>query len=178
MLTSIGPQNLPRLSEISLDPTVLGFSILAAAFRAGVRHRPGRSRLTRRRGGHSPRGGRSPALSGAGKWLRAGVVTAAVSLAFVLLVGSGLMIRSFVALQRAAPGFDASSALTFVVANFVEQTPEAHPAARRRIQEALAAIPGVTAVSAASSLPLDGGTGSARWGPEAALDESGTVPAG
>ena len=171
VLTAIGPQNLPRLGEISLDPTVLGFTILAAMLSALVFGIVPAIRASRVDVADILRaGGRSPALSGAGKWLRAGVVTAAVSLAFVLLVGSGLMIRSFVSLQRSAPGFDPAGVLTFIVTNFNEQTPDGNLAARRRVHEALAAIPGVTAVSAASSVPLDGGTGSARWGPEAARD--------
>ena len=170
LLKLIGPQNLPRLSEVSLDPTVLGFTMLAAVSSAVVFGIVPALRASRVDVADILRaGGRSPALSGTGKWLRASVVTAAVSLAFVLLVGSGLMIRSFVSLQRAEPGFDPSGVLTFVVANVNAGSPEANLAARRAIGEALAALPGATAVSAASSVPLDGGTGSARWGPEAAL---------
>ena len=170
LLKVIGPRDLPRLTEVSLDPAVLGFTLLAAVLSAVVFGIVPAIRASRVDIADILRaGGRSPALAGAGKLLRAGVVTAAVSLAFVLLVGSGLMIRSFVSLQRAEPGFDPAGVLTFIVANVNAGSPEANAAARRRIQESLAALPGVTAVSAASSVPLDGGTGSARWGPEAAL---------
>src|SRR5688572_30603216 len=170
LLTAIGPQNLPRLSEISLDPTVLGFTIMASLLSALVFGIVPALRASRVDVADILRaGGRSPALSGAGKWLRAGVVVAAVSLAFVLLVGSGLMIRSFVALQRADPGFDPNGLLAFTVANVNEQSPDAHAAAAKRIGEGLAAIPGVTAVAAANSVPLDGQPGNVRWGPEAAL---------
>jgi putative ABC transport system permease protein len=170
LLIAIGPENLPRLTEVSLDPTVLGFTVLASALSALLFGIVPALRASRVDVADILRaGGRSPALSGAGRWLRAGVVTAAVSLAFVLLVGSGLMIRSFVALQRSDPGFDADGVLTFVVANVNEPSPEAHTAARQRIRDALAAIPGVTGVSAANSVPLDGIPGNVRWGPEAAL---------
>ena len=170
LLKVIGPENLPRLDEVSLDRTVLGFTMLAAVLSAVVFGIVPALRASRVDVADILRaGGRSPALSGAGKWLRTSVVTAAVSLAFVLLVGSGLMIRSFVALQRSDPGFDANGVLTFTVANVNEQSPEAHTAARLRIRDALAAIPGVTGVSAAGSLPLDGTPGNVRWGPEAAL---------
>jgi putative ABC transport system permease protein len=169
VLTSIGPQNLPRLGEISLDPIVLTFTIVAAALSALVFGIVPAVRASRVDVADILRaGGRSPALSGAGKWLRTAVVTAAVSLAFVLLVGSGLMIRSFAALMQAAPGFDPAGVLTFTVANVNEPTPEARSAAQRRIDEALTAIPGVTGVTATSNVPLDGTVGSARWGPEAA----------
>jgi putative ABC transport system permease protein len=114
-------------------------------------------------------GGRSSALSGAGKWLRAGVVTAEVALAFVLLVGSGLMIRSFVALQRAEPGYDPNGVVTFGLVNVREQTPEGRAAVTRLVDERLGALPGVTGVSASNQIPLDGQTSNARWGPEGAL---------
>ena len=101
--------------------------------------------------------------------MRTAVVTLEVALSFVLLVGSGLMIRSFASLMQAAPGFDPAGVLTFTVANVNEPTPEARAAAQRRIDAALTAIPGVTGVTATSNVPLDGTVGSARWGPEAAL---------
>jgi predicted permease len=171
VLTSIGPQNLPRLNEISIDPVVLTFTIGAAALSALIFGIVPAVRASRVDVADILRaGGRSPALSGAGKFLRTAVVTAAVSLAFVLLVGSGLMIRSFASLMQAEPGFNSAGALTFTVGNVQAPTPEARAAAQRQIDEALQAIPGVAAVTAASNVPLDGGESSARWGPEAAVN--------
>jgi putative ABC transport system permease protein len=171
LLKAIGPQNLPRLDQVNLDPIVLGFTAAAAilsallfgvvpAFRASRVDVADMLRAS---------GGRSPSLAGAGKWLRAGVVTAEVALAFVLLVGSGLMIRSFIALQRAQPGFDPSGVLTFALANTGQPTPEARAANMRRIHERLRALPGVTGVTAAGPIPLDGQQSNLRWGTEAAL---------
>src|SRR5688500_1540230 len=171
VLIAIGPQNLPRLDRITLDPVVLGFTALAAiasailfgivpAFRAS---RVDVADMLRA-------GGRSGALSGSGKWLRAGVVTAEVALAFVLLIGSGLMIRSFIALQRAEPGFDPSNVLTFQLANLQEPTPEGRDALSSRIHERLSAFPGVTGVTAATPLPMDGNASNVRWGPAEALN--------
>ena len=62
------------------------------------------------------RAGRSSNLA-SGHWLRGSVVVLEVALAFVLLVGSGLMMRSFVALQRAQPGYDPNGVLTFLLPN-------------------------------------------------------------
>ena len=171
VLIAIGPQNLPRLDQITLDPVVLGFTAVAAiasailfgivpAFRAS---RVDVADMLRA-------GGRSGALSGRGKWLRAGVVTAEVALAFVLLIGSGLMIRSFIALQRAEPGFDPSNVLTFQLANLQEPTPEGREAAWNRLNERLAGLPGVTGVTAAAPLPMDGNASNVRWGPGEALN--------
>ncbi|HSA55925.1 MAG TPA: ABC transporter permease [Gemmatimonadaceae bacterium] len=170
LLTVIGPDNLPRLDQIRIDPVVLVFTMLAAGLSAVIFGIVPALRASRVDVADILRtGGRSPSLSGAGKWLRAGVVTAEVALAFVLLVGSGLMIRSFVALQRAAPGFDPSGVLAFAVANVGEPTPEGRAAVQRRIHERLRAIPGVTGVSAALPLPLEGQASNTRWGLEAAL---------
>ncbi len=171
VLIAIGPQNLPRLDQIRLDPLVLGFTALAAIISALLFGIVPALRASRVDVADMLRlGGRSAALSGAGKWLRAGVVTAEVALAFVLLIGSGLMIRSFIALQRAEPGFDPSNVVTFGLANVQEPTPQGRDAVSRRIHERLAAIPGVVGVTAAVPLPMDGQGSNVRWGPGEALN--------
>jgi putative ABC transport system permease protein len=100
--------------------------------------------------------------------LSSGVVVAEVALSFVLLVGSGLMMRSFVALQRTDPGFDASHVLTFFASNFRVRDPAALGAKLREIRDRVAAVPGVRRVSAAGPFPLDGRIANGRYGTEAA----------
>src|SRR5688572_16846244 len=171
VLVAVGPQNLPRLDQITLDPLVLGFTVVAALASAIIFGIVPAVRASRVDVADMLRaGGRIGALSGSGKWLRAGVVTAEVALAFVLLIGSGLMIRSFIALQRAEPGFDPSGAVTFGLANVQEPTPEGRDALTRRIDERLAALPGVIGVTAATPLPMDGQGSNVRWGPGEALN--------
>lgn len=173
VLAAVGPDNLPRLDAVAIDRGVILFAIAIAAISSVVfglipairASRPDVMDLLRR-------GGRSGSLASAG-WLRNGVVIAEVALSFVLLVGSGLMIRSFVALQRAEPGFDASNVLTFFIPNLRLQDPAARQAFQRDFQAALKAQPGVIDVTAANPLPLDGRTALARWGTtEAASDPS------
>jgi putative ABC transport system permease protein len=96
-------------------------------------------------------------------------VVAAVALSFVLLIGCGLMIRSFIALQHVDPGYDPANVLTFLLPqpNLDEQP--ARLAYMRQLRERLGAIPGVRSVAAATPLPLDGGVSNARWGTEEAL---------
>ena len=167
LLQSIAPPGLPRLDHVSIDLTVLLFTMavsiasvvvfgLVPAWRAS---RPDVNELLRR-------SGRSGGLA-AGGWLRSGVVIAEVALSFVLLVGSGLMIRTFIALQRADPGFNAQGVLTFQMPN-LRRPPEAVPAFIDELRGRFAALPGVTAVTAANPLPLDGGISLARWGTEEA----------
>ena len=165
LLQSIAPPGVPRLDHVDIDTTVLLFTMLVSvtsvivfglvpAVRAS---RPDVNELLRR-------SGRSGGLA-AGGWLRNGVVIAEVALSFVLLVGSGLMIRTFIALQRADPGFNAQGVLTFQMPN-LRRPPEALPPFIDALRARFAALPGVTAVTAANPLPLDGGISLARWGTE------------
>ncbi len=107
LLSIVAPANLPRIDSIALDWRVLVFTALAtivSALAFGVipalrASRPNVMDILRR-------SGRSGSLS-AGRWLRnGGGVMAEVALSFVLLIGSGLMIRSFIALQHTDPGYD------------------------------------------------------------------------
>ena len=173
VLIAVGPENLPRLSHVRIDPTVVSFTILAALTSAVVfglvpalrASKPDIMDLLRR-------SGRSGNLS-AGNWLRSGVVVLEVALAFVLLVGSGLMIRSFVALQRANPGYDPNGVLTFHLPNLRQPDAAARHAFIRDLRARLQAMPGVTAVTAAGPLPLESRESLARYGTEeAAADPS------
>ena len=114
-------------------------------------------------------GGRSPGLH-SGKYLRQGVVIAEVALSFVLLIGSGLMLRSFMVLEHVDPGFDPNGILTFTAFNARARTAVERHAFASTLEKQLRSIPGVTAVTAASPLPLDGLDFNLRWGPPAAAD--------
>jgi predicted permease len=171
LLAVIGPETLPRLDQVSLDPVVLAFTAaatIASALLFGVVPALRASRVDVAELLRST-GGRSPSLSGAGRWLRAGVVTAEVALAFVLLVGSGLMIRSFMAIQQAQPGFDPSNVVMFGLVNAQEQAPEGRAALSRTVHERLRNLPGIVGVTATNLIPLEGFGSNARWGPEGAL---------
>jgi predicted permease len=170
-LRPLAPATLPRIDLASIDLAVLGVAVLAAlaaavafglvpALRASRADASGALRAASRTGGLA-----------AGKVLRSAVVVAEVALAFVLLVGSGLMIRSFRALQNTDPGFDPAGVLTFVVGppgGPAFAAPEQRRAFMRDLRSRFAALPGVTAVSAAFPLPLDGREANARWGTEEA----------
>jgi predicted permease len=100
-----------------------------------------------------------------GGLLRKLVVVVEVALSFVLLVGSGLMFRSFQELQHIDPGFDPHNLLTFqVLGNRGGAKPEERAAFTRQIQQRLQAIPGVQSVTAAFPFPLGGEFSPIRWG--------------
>ena len=102
----------------------------------------------------------------------AGLVMAEVACAFVLLIGCGLMVRSFLALQRIDPGFDAKGVFTFFLPRPAGQTADEQLARTRALRDQIAAIPGVTDATAASALPLDGTSFTGPYGPEAAAADT------
>ena len=168
ILLAMAPDTLPRTDAVALDPLVLGFTALAALIAAMVFGVIPALRGARTDLMHVLRNsGRTGAL-GAGSKVRNAVVTAEVALSFILLVGCGLMVRSFIALSNSDPGFDPNGVLTFVMDNPGNQDEEARRAFIRSSAERFAALPGVTAVTAANPLPLDGNIANLRWGTERA----------
>jgi predicted permease len=172
-LLAIAPAHLPRLDTIQIDSTVLVFTVIsslvaAAIFGLAPAWRAARPdvmivlRGTSRSEGLS-RGGLSRKL----------VVGLEVALAYVLLIGSGLMVRSFLELQRIDPGFNPHGLLTFQVqTDRFLQKPEERAVATRQLEERLRSIPGVQSVTAARPFPLTGGYSPIRWGTEEALTDA------
>ncbi|HEX8944379.1 MAG TPA: ABC transporter permease [Gemmatimonadaceae bacterium] len=170
LLLSIAPSNLPRVDNVSIDPVVLVFTAVLAFLSALVFGMLPAWRASRPNLGQTLRaGGRSPGLH-SGKYLRQGVVIAEVALSFVLLIGSGLMLRSFMVLEHVDPGFDPNGILTFTAFNARARTAGERQAFSNTLAKQLSMIPGVTAVTVASPLPLDGLDFNMRWGPPAAAD--------
>ncbi|HWO02857.1 MAG TPA: ABC transporter permease [Blastocatellia bacterium] len=169
LLSRIRPDNLPRIESIRIDRVVLAFTALAtivAAAAFGIlpalrASRPNVMEVLRR-------SGRTSGLA-AGRILRNSVVMAEVALSFVLLIGCGLMLRSFVALNRADPGYDPNKVLTFFLPNTRARGSEARAVFMREMHDRLQALPGVLSVTAATPLPLDGQSPNSRWGTDEAL---------
>jgi predicted permease len=169
LLVALAPANLPRLDAIDVDLTVLGFATLAAILAAVLFGVVPAIRASKPQLADVLRSsGRVPGLGG-GKLLIGGVVVAEVALSFVLLVGAGLMVRSFIELSRVPPGFDANGVLTFQVGNRAGRSPAEVEAFQRRLGEQLRAIPGVENATAVFPLPLDGQLFNSRWGKEDAV---------
>ena len=173
-LRSLAPADLPRLDTITIDTSVLVFTALAglaAAVLFGMTPalRASRPRLMNVLGGASRNSG-----LGSGSLMRNTVVAVEVALSFVLLVGSGLMFRSFLDLQRTDPGFESHNLLTFVLnGNNDATTPAAAAAFIRQVEDRLRAIPGVEAVTGSFPFPLAGGFSPIRWGLGDALSDPG-----
>jgi putative ABC transport system permease protein len=101
------------------------------------------------------------------------VVVVEVALAFVLLIGSGLMFRTFINIQRVNLGFDPRGLLTFQLLGNIGNSPQEADTFKRQLREQLDALPGVNNVTASFPLPLAGGFSPVRWGgAEAQADPS------
>jgi predicted permease len=164
-LLAVAPANLPRMDTIQIDAPVLVFTVVAALAAAAIfglvsAWRPSRPNVASVLGGSS----RNEGLTSGGL-LRKLVVVIEVALCFVLLVGSGLMLRSFRDLEQIDPGFDPHGLLELqLLGNIGGQTSASRAAAVRQIQERLRGIPGVQSVTATDKFPLDGGFSPSRWG--------------
>jgi len=160
LLVAMGPENLPRLGEIGLHASVLGFTAavsLVAGFLFGAVPvlKYGRPHLTM----SLKEGGRGGSLGKETHRANNALVAAQVALALMLLIGSGLMARSFLALRNVDPGFDTESLLTFNLALIPSEVTSTEQSAGffQQTLDAIRALPGVVEAGGSTSLPLDGG---------------------
>jgi putative ABC transport system permease protein len=172
-LLAIAPAHLPRLDTIRIDSTVLIFTIISSLIAAGIFGLAPAWRAARPDVMLVLRGtSRNEGLAGGGL-SRKIVVGLEVALAYVLLTGSGLMVRSFLELQRIDPGFNPHGLLTLQInSDRFLQKPEERAVDARALKERLRAIPGVQSVTAAFPFPLTGNYSPIRWGTEEALTDA------
>jgi predicted permease len=158
MLVSMAPAHLPRLNEISIDPTVVFFT-LALSLLTGVLFGivPVIKYAGPRIGDALRSGGRSVSLSKERHRATGALVVVQVALALVLLVGAGLMIRTFQALRHVDPGFDPKGALTFrlAVPETLVKSPDAVMQLEQAILDNIRAIPGVTSAGITTMIPVN-----------------------
>ena len=163
------PPDVPRVGSIGIDGTVLLFTLtlsIVAALLFSVAPALSASRLdvhgTLKDAGRGTAGAGS--LWAGGYSLRRLLVAAELALAVTLLIGAGLLIRSFSELQQVPPGFDGRGVLTLelTLTGGKYKDAQAVIAGYRQLWERLRAIPGVTAVGGVSSLPM---SGFFAWGP-------------
>jgi predicted permease len=158
-LQVLGPSNLPRLQEISLDLRALAFAF-AISLLAGLAFglMPALRSAGPRIAAYLRSSGRTSSESRERSRTRQILVVAEVALAFVLLVSSGLMIRTFQTLRTVAPGFaDAPHLETLRVSipDVLVPDPVRALALQHDILDRLAAIPGVKSVGFASEIPME-----------------------
>jgi putative ABC transport system permease protein len=156
-----GPNNVPRLEQAHIDPIALGFAIGTALVSSVLCGLAPAMRASRRDVHTGLRDGGRGSTGGLRDRLRGTLIVAEVALSLLLLVGAGLLIRSAVALQQTATGFEPRGVLTARVTlpttSFIE--PAHIVETLRRIDEAAAALPGATSTAISSYAAMGGGGG-------------------
>jgi predicted permease len=168
VVRTMNPGNIPRLDEIGINGTVLAFTFglslatgvlfgLAPAWRA-VKLDPNSSLKA---GGRSGQGDGGLYLKR--HRLRGLLVASELALSLVLLIGAGLLVRSFIRLQSVTPGFTADNVLSmqFVVSDPKYKDQKVLASFYHEVESRIAHLPGVAAEGTVSALPL---TGSVGWG--------------
>ena len=159
LLIALGPASVPRLGELSIDLRVVGFAITIAlstmvifgllpAIQA-ARHDPQDALRADSRGSTSGTGRRR---------IRAALTVAEVALSVALLIGAGLLIRSFSRLQQVEPGFSAKGLMTarLGLPAAVYKDGKSRGAFHERLLNDLRGRPGIEAAAMASGPPLSG----------------------
>ena len=160
-LPGLGGTRIPRLDEVSIDASVLVYSvgvslIVGVLFTILPARKASRVELSSSlKEGTKGSDGRDRSRA------RSGLVVAQVALAVVVVTGAGLLVRSFVALMDTDPGFVAANVLSLRIAPSWKEMPERTVVAGLydEIRSELTAVPGVQSVSATNVLPLAGN----RW---------------
>ena len=159
-LLVVGPANLPRISEISIDARTLGFTLLLSVLSGllfglipALKYAGPRTSLALRSAG------RTTSVSRERHRARNLLVIGQVAMALVLLVSAGLMIRTFEALRTVDPGFTDAPHLQVMrisIPGSLVADPQQVTRTQNEILDKLAAIPGVTSTGFVSEMPMEG----------------------
>jgi putative ABC transport system permease protein len=157
VLIAAAPQELPRLNQIGIDGRVLGFSLVVSVLTAVIFGLVPALQASKPDLNESLKeGGRGATTGTQGRRVRNALVVAEVAIALVLLIGAGLMIRSFLHLQRTDVGFNPDNLLTMRVqlsgTKYREGT--AVSTFYQQLLERVEALPGVKAAGAVSAIFL------------------------
>ena len=157
----LGTKSIPRLQEVGIDGRVLSFTVLLSVcagilFGLAPALRVSRLDLNSTLKDASRGSAGTNAVWGHGNNLRRLLVVSELALSVVLLIGAGLLIRSFARLQKVAPGFNAKNVLTFdlTVTGKKYGDKQAVLNIYRQLGDRLEHVPGVSASGGITSLPL------------------------
>jgi len=177
LLTGLGPAGVPQGTLVTVDATVLAYS-LALSLMTGILFglapalQPTPARLSEA----LKEGGRNSAAGESGIRLRRLLTVSEIALSLILLIGAGLLIRSFVGLLRVNPGFEIKNTLTarFDLPKYSYPEATKQAAFYTQVIERIKALPGVTAVGTTDELPPTMGSHSNTFSIEggASIDQS------
>lgn len=159
VLTSLLPSNLPRVSEIDIDVRVLAFTLTISLLTGLVfglvpalhASKPDLNEALKE-------GGNGSTGRGGGNRLRSFLVVSEVALALILVIGAGLMVKSFLLLQSENPGFNPRNILTTRISLPRPKYPKPSQQAAffQQVVERLKATPGVETAAVVTSVPIGG----------------------
>src|SRR5271157_351859 len=159
LVARFGPASIPRLAEARIDARLFLFA-LAVSVATGVLFgiAPAIESSGANINAALREGGRGGTTARSGRMVRSVLVVVEVALAVVVLIGAGLLIRSFVRLRSADPGFQPAGLLTLRVplAGGRNVAPDRRIAFFQQVADRIATLPGVRAVGAVNGLPLTG----------------------
>jgi putative ABC transport system permease protein len=156
-LVTLGPDNLPRLQEIDVDGRVLFFTLALSILTGLIFGLAPALQASRPRLQHTLKEGGAAATRGR-HWLRNLLVVGEVAIAMTLLVGAGLMLNSFVRLQRVNPVVNAGKLLSVQINLPETRYPEPAQASTffQELIRRVESLPGVEQVSLSTVQPLSG----------------------
>ena len=159
MLLRLAPETLPRMQTVGIDFSVLGFTLLLSVL-TGLLFGIAPVLQIRKASFNAAlkEGGRSSGDGGRRSLGRRALVVSEVALALMLLIGGGLLVRSFATLVSVDPGFNPHNLLTMTIslAGSELKTGEQRAAFFNQLQERVGSLPGVRSASAINHLPLAG----------------------
>jgi putative ABC transport system permease protein len=167
-LVAFSSGDIPRLEEARLDWRVLGFTLAATLLTTLLTGLAPALQNARPRLAAILKDGGQKGASAQGRHVRNALVIAEIALALVLVAGAGLMVRSFLRLQKVDPGFDPQNILTLRL-TLPEARYKEDSQARAFFEQAeqrVRSLPGVTAVGSTARLPLKG----YRWTGEMTIE--------
>ena len=160
LLVAIGPAELPRLSEVTLDSRSLAFTVALSVISGFLFGSIPAIKYARTRAAAALSGANRTASAGrARQRSRSALVVAQVAMALVLLVSALLMIRTFAALRNVEPGFTDPAHLQTIhiyIPDLLVADPRLVTHQQNEIVDKIGAIPGVTSVGFAGAVPMEG----------------------
>jgi putative ABC transport system permease protein len=159
VVVAAAPTVLPRLDELSIDTTVILFGTAASLAAAMLFGLAPALQAARQLGEGLKDGARGASGGRFRQRLRSGLVVAEVSLSVALLIGAGLLMRSFWRVQQVNPGFNVERTATMriVLPRTTYDTPQKSRQFYENLLSAIATLPGVEAVATSSGVPLTSG---------------------
>lgn len=156
---AIPPYSLPREANVTMDGRILLFTLVLSIVTGILFGLAPAIHSTRLNLASSMKeGGRGASAGGARQQLRGALVVAEVALAFVLLTGAGLLIRSFFEIQHVDPGFDSTNVVTAGLPVSNKRFPDAAQLNMylHQVVKKVESLPGVRDVALTSALPMQG----------------------